>query len=117
MENEIQVYHDVTAFWLDKQWKTPREKELEKEVASLRQDIGNLKAQNENLEAQDKNREAQNKNLEAQNKALQRQLQLWSVFKDIPCDKCEKPMSNEWTRAEVLKAFAGWGHTICLDRW
>jgi len=103
MENQIQVYHNMTAFWLDKQWKTPREKELEKEVASLRQEVSNLKAQNGNLEAQ--------------NKALQRQLQLWSVFKDIPCDECGNPMSNEWTRAQVLEVFAGWGHATCHDRW
>jgi hypothetical protein len=33
MENQIQLYHDATAFWLDKEWKTPREKQLEKQLS------------------------------------------------------------------------------------
>ena len=42
MENQIQLYHDLTAFWLDKDWKTPREKVLEKEIIELRQRLSSL---------------------------------------------------------------------------
>lgn len=36
------------------------------------------------------------------------------VFLDIPCSVCKKPMSNSWTREQVLEAFTGWGHKLCL---
>jgi vacuolar-type H+-ATPase subunit I/STV1 len=36
------------------------------------------------------------------------------VFLDIPCSVCRKPMSNSWTREQVLKTFTGWGHKLCL---
>ena len=45
MENQIKLYHDLTAFWLYKEWKTPREKQLEKQVDKLKQEISTLKAQ------------------------------------------------------------------------
>jgi cell division protein FtsB len=95
MENQIKLYHDLTAFWLDKNWKTPREKQLEKQVAQLRQE---------------------NNSLRMQNKALREELEPLMVFKDIPCKYCGKPMSNHWARSQVLKAFEGWGHTTCIDR-
>ena len=38
-KNQIKYYHDLTAFWLEKEWKTPREKLLEKELAQLRQQL------------------------------------------------------------------------------
>lgn len=36
------------------------------------------------------------------------------VFLDIPCSVCKKPMSNSWTREQVLEGFKSWGHTLCL---
>ena len=38
-KNQIKRYHDLTSFWLDKEWKTPREKQLEKEMQRLRQQL------------------------------------------------------------------------------
>ncbi len=38
------MYHDLTLGWLDKQWKTPREKMLEEEVSRLQE---RLKAEKE----------------------------------------------------------------------
>ena len=101
MENQIQLYHDLTIFWLDKEWKTPREKQLEKQVDKLRQENQNLKAEV--------------KTLNAQVKALVDRLQPLVAFENIPCKYCGSPMGN-WTREEVLKAFKGWGHTTCIDR-
>ena len=45
MENQIQLYHDFTAFWLERDWKTPREKQLERQVTQLRQENQELKAE------------------------------------------------------------------------
>ena len=45
MQNQIQLYHDLTAFWLDEEWKTPRERQLEKQNNKLREEISNLKTQ------------------------------------------------------------------------
>lgn len=36
MVNQIQLYHNATAVWLDKDWKTLRERKLEKEITELR---------------------------------------------------------------------------------
>lgn len=36
------------------------------------------------------------------------------VFLDIPCSVCKKPMSNNWTREQVLEGFKSWGHKLCL---
>jgi DNA-directed RNA polymerase subunit RPC12/RpoP len=50
-------------------------------------------------------------------KALQQKLESLKpleVFLDIPCCVCHKPMSNIWTREQVLKAFNGLGHDPCL---
>ncbi len=91
MENQIQLYHDATAFWLDKEWKTPREKELEREVARLRQ---------------------QNQSLKAQVKAQQDELQPLKVFKDIPCCKCGEPLTG-WTRSLVREGFKDFYHSRC----
>ena len=35
------------------------------------------------------------------------------VFLDIPCSVCKKPMSNSWTREQVLEGFKSWGHRSC----
>ena len=35
MQDQITLYHDKTAFWLDKEWKTPREKMLEKKFEEI----------------------------------------------------------------------------------
>jgi len=94
MENQIQLYYDMTAFWLDREWKTSREKRLEKENAQLKQE---------------------NKEIKAENGALRERLKPLIVFEDIPCRYCGKPMSN-WSRSNVLKAFEAWGHTDCVDR-
>ncbi len=88
MGNQIQLYHDLTLAWLDKDWKTPRERKLEQEVQKLK----------------------------AENQALEGELQVLrplKVFLDIPCEVCGKPMSN-WTRDQVLKAFYSWGHKSCF---
>ncbi len=45
MENQVQLYRNLTAFWLDKEWKTPRQKQLEKQVVKLKQDVSSLRAQ------------------------------------------------------------------------
>lgn len=42
MQNQIQFYHDLTAFWLDKEWKTPREKKLEKKLEELSKRLDSL---------------------------------------------------------------------------
>ncbi len=91
MENQIQLYHDLTAFWLDKEWKTPREKQLEKRVVQLGQE---------------------NKELRAENKFLQERLQPLKVFENIPCKYCGKPMTN-WTREQVRETFENWHHVGC----
>jgi len=91
MENQIQLYHNLTAFWLDKEWKTPREKQLEKQVAQLRQE---------------------NNSLKAQNKALGDRLEPLLVFENIPCCYCGKPLTG-WTRTEVREAFKNWHHVGC----
>ncbi|MBN1368086.1 MAG: hypothetical protein JW967_09185 [Dehalococcoidales bacterium] len=79
MQNQIQLYHDLTAFWLDKDWQTPKEKQLGKQLAELRQRLESLK-----------------------------------VFEDIPCSRCNKPMTS-WTRDQVLQAFKDWHHTLCTQ--
>ena len=91
MENQIELYHNLTAFWLDKEWKTPRQKRLEKQVAQLRQE---------------------NNSLRMQNKALREELEPLIVFEDIPCKYCGKPMTN-WTREQVRGAFENWHHVGC----
>jgi DNA repair exonuclease SbcCD ATPase subunit len=98
MDNQIQLYHDATAFWLEKDWKTPREKQLDKQVAQLRQEIAQLRQENSTLKAR--------------NKSLGEELESLNVFKDIPCRYCGTPMTN-WTRSEVLKAFENWHHSRC----
>ncbi len=35
------------------------------------------------------------------------------VFLDIPCNSCGKPLTNNWTREEVVGAFKTWGHKSC----
>jgi predicted RNA-binding Zn-ribbon protein involved in translation (DUF1610 family) len=35
VQDQITLYHDKTAFWLDKEWKTPREKMLEKKFEEI----------------------------------------------------------------------------------
>lgn len=44
MENQIQLYHDATAFWLDQQWKTPRERELKGEIRMLEAEVKRWKS-------------------------------------------------------------------------
>jgi len=87
-KNQIQVYHDLTAFWLDNEWKTPREKQLERQVAWLRQDANNMRAEN---------------------KALKDRLAPLLVFENIPCSKCSKPMTG-FKRSHVIEAFKNWCH-------
>ena len=132
MENQIQLYHDATAFWLDKEWKTPREEELEREVAQLKRERSNLEVQLKqkisSLETQNKGLEQKlesytgfigslkwDKNaLEAQNEALEKSLESLSQFKDIPCQYCGKPL--KLTRKQVLEAFKNWAHIHCIKR-
>lgn len=104
-ENQIQLYHDATAFWLEKDWKTPREKQLERQVAQLRQENSNLKAQGKALGEE-------LERMKVRNKALAEELEPLKVFKDIPCCHCGWPMTN-WTRIEVLRAFKNWHHARC----
>jgi hypothetical protein len=47
-QNQIQLYKEETAFWLDKEWKTPREKQLEKENEELKEKIEDLKERVDN---------------------------------------------------------------------
>jgi predicted RNA-binding Zn-ribbon protein involved in translation (DUF1610 family) len=42
-QNQIQLYKEDPAFWLDQKWRTPREKILEKEVEQLRNEMETLK--------------------------------------------------------------------------
>ncbi len=90
-KNQIKHYHNLTAFWLDKEWKTPREEQLEKRVVQLGQE---------------------NKELRAENKFLQERLQPLKVFENIPCKFCGKPLTN-WTREQVRGAFENWHHVGC----
>ncbi len=96
MGNQIQLYHDLTLAWLDKEWKTPREKKLEVENQKLRAELDSRKAELNSLKAE----------LEP--------LRPLKVFLGIPCKVCGKPMSNDWSREQVLKAFDGWGHRSCF---
>lgn len=132
MDNQIQLYHDATAFWLDKDWKTPREEELERQVAQLKrqksnleaqlkQEINNLKTQNRGLEQKlesymgligslKRGKSA----LEAQNGALETSIESLLQFKDIPCRYCGKPL--KLTRKQVLEAFKNWEHVNCIEK-
>lgn len=91
MENQIQLYHDMTAFWLDREWRTPRERELEAEAQRLREE---------------------NKALNTEAKALNERLEPLKVFEGIPCCYCDKPMGN-WRRRQVLEVFQNWHHENC----
>lgn len=42
MHNQIQFYRDLSVAWLDREWKTPREKKLEKELQEVRQVLKKL---------------------------------------------------------------------------
>ena len=95
MTDQIHLYHDLTVAWLDRDWKTPREKQLEQENQKLRTERDNLKAQLYVLKVE----------LEV--------LRSLRVFLNIPCYECGRPMGN-WTRDQVLKAFKSWGHTTCI---
>jgi hypothetical protein len=91
MENQIQLCHDMTAFWLDREWRTPRQRQLEAQVQRLTEENKRLKAE-------------------------LGELRPLKVFLDLPCNYCGKPMSNNWTRDQVLRAFKGWGHSSCINR-
>ncbi len=45
IDSQIQLYHDLTLAWVDKEWKTPKQKKLEKPN-------NELYAQNQQLKAQ-----------------------------------------------------------------
>ena len=91
MSNQIQVYRETTAFWLDKEWRTPKQRELE---------------------AANRRRREENEQLKAELKALREELGPLKPFKDIPCCRCGKPM-GVWPRSVVLDAFKSWRHTSC----
>jgi len=47
--------------------------------------------------------------------AENRKLRPLETFLDIPCCKCQNPMSNNWTREQVLQIFKDWGHKNCIE--
>jgi FtsZ-binding cell division protein ZapB len=98
LDNQIQVYHDATAFWLDREWKTPKQRQLEKEVERLRRENNALKQENGALKGE--------------TKVLRERLEPLKVFENIPCSRCRKPLTG-WTREEVLRAFRNWHHSNC----
>jgi len=142
LQNQIQRYHDLTAFWLDRDWKTPRERELEgkvnaleRENQGLRQEKTTLKQQCNSLRQENDEHKKwhialgyQNEALKSKNEELRSdygelrsrfyllatKYDRLKVFEDIPCCKCGQPM--QLTREQVLRAFKEWGHSTCINR-